>query len=184
MVWTRQDVATEVGVAVLIQGPDGLATLDWADCEGRWRASLARRFGDGSPVYGETDGGRRLRAWLDGDRDAWDGVALMLGGTDFQARVWGALLQVPFGATTTYGQLAAELGLPPGASRAVGAANGANPVSIAVPCHRVVGGDGALTGYAGGLARKAWLLRWEGVALDAGGRRVRAADEGEQLGLL
>ncbi|MGB7819373.1 MAG: MGMT family protein, partial [Ornithinibacter sp.] len=74
---------------------------------------------------------------------------------------------VPWGHTTTYGALAADLGLPPGASRAVGAANGANPLPVVVPCHRVVGADGTLTGYAGGLARKATLLHLEGVATEA-----------------
>ncbi len=82
-------------------------------------------------------------------------------GTPFQKQVWKALADVPFGETTTYGALAARLGKPPGASRAVGAANGANPLAIVVPCHRVIGADGSLTGYAGGLERKRWLLEHE-----------------------
>ena len=74
---------------------------------------------------------------------------------------------MPWGTTTTYGTIAARLGLPPGASRAVGAANGANPLPVVLPCHRVIGADGTLTGYAGGLERKALLLRLEGVATEA-----------------
>jgi methylated-DNA-[protein]-cysteine S-methyltransferase len=82
-------------------------------------------------------------------------------GTAFQRRVWDALRAVPYGATVPYGEIARRLGLPPGASRAVGLANGANPVSIVVPCHRVVGADGSLTGYGGGLDRKRYLLDLE-----------------------
>ncbi len=88
-------------------------------------------------------------------------------GTDFRRRVWRELALVPWGTTTTYGALAARLGLPPGASRAVGAANGANPLPVVLPCHRVVGSDGTLTGYAGGLERKAFLLHLEGVPTEA-----------------
>ncbi len=84
-------------------------------------------------------------------------------GTAFQREVWSALRAIPFGATRSYAQLAAALGRP-SASRAVGGANGRNPLSIIVPCHRVVGADGSLTGYAGGLARKEWLLRHEAQA--------------------
>jgi len=82
-------------------------------------------------------------------------------GTDFRRRVWAALRDIPYGRTTSYGRIAARLGLPPGASRAVGAANGANPIAIVVPCHRVIGADGTLTGYAGGLGRKRTLLDLE-----------------------
>ena len=83
-------------------------------------------------------------------------------GTDFQRRVWTALQQIDYGQTCSYGRLAAQLGRPT-ASRAVGMANGRNPIAIIVPCHRVIGADGRLTGYAGGLDRKRWLLRHEGV---------------------
>ncbi|HEX5532395.1 MAG TPA: methylated-DNA--[protein]-cysteine S-methyltransferase [Actinomycetales bacterium] len=82
-------------------------------------------------------------------------------GTGFQRRVWDALCAIPFGETRSYGEIAAQLGLPPGASRAVGLANGANPISIVVPCHRVIGTSGALTGYGGGLERKRFLLDLE-----------------------
>jgi len=104
-----------------------------------------------------------VRAQLDqyfaGDRQEFD-VPLNLGGTPFQGRVWQALCAIPYGETITYGELARRVGLPT-ASRAVGAANGRNPVSILVPCHRVVGTNGRLTGYGGGLDAKRWLLDWE-----------------------
>jgi len=102
---------------------------------------------------------RQLAEYFAGERTAFD-VPLKLTGTPFQRRVWEELLQIPFGETVTYQELARRLGKP-SASRAVGHANGCNPVSILVPCHRVVGASGKLTGYAGGLARKRWLLEWE-----------------------
>ncbi|MEN8820797.1 MAG: methylated-DNA--[protein]-cysteine S-methyltransferase [Abyssibacter sp.] len=86
-------------------------------------------------------------------------------GTDFQRQVWTALQQIAHGHTCSYGRLAAQLGRPT-ASRAVGMANGRNPIAIIVPCHRVIGADGRLTGYAGGLDRKRWLLRHEGLCID------------------
>lgn len=89
-------------------------------------------------------------------------IALNLDGTAFQRQVWDAQRQIPFGEAWTYGDLARRLGLPMGASRAVGGANGRNPVAIIVPCHRVIGGDGELTGYAGGVERKRHLLTLEG----------------------
>jgi methylated-DNA-[protein]-cysteine S-methyltransferase len=85
-------------------------------------------------------------------------------GTPFQQRVWAALLTIPYGATTTYGKLAESLG-DPRATRAVGLANGRNPIPIVIPCHRVIGADGSLTGYGGGMRRKQWLLAHEGLAL-------------------
>jgi methylated-DNA-[protein]-cysteine S-methyltransferase len=89
-------------------------------------------------------------------------IPLTLNGTAFQRQVWDALRQIPFGEAWTYGDLARRLGLPAGASRAVGGANGRNPIAIIVPCHRVIGGDGELTGYAGGVERKRHLLTLEG----------------------
>ncbi len=88
-------------------------------------------------------------------------LALAPSGTDFQLRVWEQLRRIPFGTTVSYGDIAARLGMPPGASRAVGLANGANPIAIVVPCHRVIGSDGTLVGYAGGLHRKRYLLELE-----------------------
>lgn len=118
----------------------------------------------GSPVLLQAR--EQLAEYFAGGRRAFD-LPLRPAGTAFQRRVWEVLATVPWGTTTTYGAIAARLGLPPGASRAVGAANGANPLPVVLPCHRVIGSDGTLTGYAGGLERKALLLRLEGVATEA-----------------
>ena len=123
----------------------------------------------GSALLGEAH--RQLSEYFAGERRQFE-LPLCPAGTDFQRRVWDLLATVPWGTTTTYGILAARLGLPPGASRAVGAANGANPVPVVLPCHRVVGSDGTLTGYAGGLERKARLLRLELVATEADQRSL------------
>jgi len=101
-----------------------------------------------------------LRAYFDGNLDAIDGLPAAPVGTPFQMDVWNALRRIPCGETTSYGALARQLGRPD-ASRAVGLANGANPVSVVIPCHRVIGADGSLTGYGGGLERKRWLLEHE-----------------------
>ena len=107
-----------------------------------------------------------LAAWFAGDLGALDGLPVKTGGTPFQRAVWKALRDIPAGETRTYGQLATAIGAPR-AVRAVGLANGANPVGVIVPCHRVIGANGTLTGYAGGLERKRWLL-----AHEAAGRRL------------
>jgi methylated-DNA-[protein]-cysteine S-methyltransferase len=101
----------------------------------------------------------QLEAYFAGSRSTFD-VELDLAGTDFQRRVWAGLLEIPYGETISYGELARRVGRP-GASRAVGLANGRNPVAIIVPCHRVIGANGTLTGYGGGLDRKVWLLDHE-----------------------
>ena len=101
----------------------------------------------------------QLEAYFDGRLTRFD-VPLRLEGTEFQRRVWDALLQIPYGETASYGEIAARIGAP-GAARAVGLANGRNPVGIIVPCHRVIGSDGSLTGYGGGLDRKLTLLQLE-----------------------
>ncbi len=101
----------------------------------------------------------QLAAYFAGELQAFD-LPLAAGGTAFQQRVWAALKEIPFGQTWSYGQLALHIGAP-GASRAVGLANGRNPLSIVVPCHRVIGANGSLTGYGGGLERKRWLLAHE-----------------------
>ena len=101
----------------------------------------------------------QLEAYFAGDLDRFD-VNLAPEGTDFQRRVWGALREIPYGETRSYGQLAAAIGRPT-ASRAVGMANGRNPIAVIVPCHRVIGANGALTGFGGGLHRKRALLELE-----------------------
>ena len=111
---------------------------------------------DGQPFAAAS---RQLREYFDGERTEFD-VELALDGTAFQRRVWTALQNIPYGQTISYGQLADQIGQP-SASRAVGLANGKNPVGIIVPCHRVVGADGSLTGYGGGIERKRFLLAHE-----------------------
>ncbi|MFI1205403.1 methylated-DNA--[protein]-cysteine S-methyltransferase (plasmid) [Streptomyces sp. BHT-5-2] len=106
---------------------------------------------------------RRLTAYFDGAREPFT-VECVPRGTDFQQRVWAALEAVPYGTTTTYGAIAAAIGAPRGAVRAIGTAIGANPLLVVRPCHRVIGADGSLTGYAGGLDRKRLLLDLEGTA--------------------
>ena len=104
---------------------------------------------------------RQLTEYFDGTRREFD-LPLRLQGTTFQTRVWRELTEIPYGQTWSYGQLAQRIDKP-SASRAVGLANGRNPISILVPCHRVIGADGSLTGYGGGLERKQWLLAHEGL---------------------
>jgi methylated-DNA-[protein]-cysteine S-methyltransferase len=115
---------------------------------------------------------RAVTAWLDayfaGEQPDFD-LALVMRGTDFQQTVWSALRDIPFGATQTYGDLAARIGRP-GAARAVGSANARNPISVIVPCHRVIGTGGSLTGYGGGIDRKRALLDLERAHLPAGFR--------------
>jgi methylated-DNA-[protein]-cysteine S-methyltransferase len=113
------------------------------------------------PVLVET--ARQLREYFAGRRQSFE-LTLDVSGTPFQRAVWNALLTIPFGETRTYGELARQVGRP-SAARAVGAANGQNPVAIVAPCHRVIGAGGALTGFAGGLDAKARLLRLEGARI-------------------
>jgi methylated-DNA-[protein]-cysteine S-methyltransferase len=111
---------------------------------------------------------RQLKEYFAGTRREFD-LPLRLEGSPFQKRVWRELGEIPYGATWSYGQLAKRIGNP-NASRAVGLANGRNPISILVPCHRVIGADGTLTGYGGGLERKRWLLAHEGFQGDGAGQ--------------
>lgn len=164
---TLDRVATPVGEVLLVTDADGaVRALDFADYEAR----MMRLLGRHSPgfVLGSGRAPEAVRqaveAYFSGDVRALDGVAVKTGGTDFQRTVWAALRTIPAGETRSYGQLAAAIGSPK-AVRAAGLANGQNPVAVIVPCHRVIGASGALTGYAGGLERKRWLLRHEGVAV-------------------
>jgi methylated-DNA-[protein]-cysteine S-methyltransferase len=115
----------------------------------------------------------QLAAYFAGERTDFD-LPLKAHGTEFQRQVWQGLLTIPYGHTTSYGALAAELGNPT-ASRAVGLANGRNPIAVIIPCHRVIGSDGSLTGYGGGLDRKRWLLGHEVATLHRLGQDVRSA---------
>lgn len=123
----------------------------------RARASTGAERSDGEPTLAEAR--RQLAAYFAGQRRAFS-LPLAPQGSPFQLRVWKALQRIPYGETTSYGEIAAAIGAP-GSARAVGAANGANPLPIVVPCHRVIGADGSLTGYGGGIQRKKALLALE-----------------------
>jgi methylated-DNA-[protein]-cysteine S-methyltransferase len=151
-----------IGRILLASNAEGICALDYAGYESRMEGLLTRRFGDFTFRHGADPQQlkRRLQSYFDGELNALDDAAVSLGGTEFQEQVWKALREIPVGHTQTYGELAARLGRAQ-AARAVGHANALNPVAIIVPCHRVIGASSALTGYAGGLARKEWLLRHE-----------------------
>ena len=157
---------TPIGVALMATDEDGvLRAFDWSDHEARLRA-LMDRYNPGVPVdTGAAPAATRaeLTAYFDGDLAAITRIPWRTGGTEFQLSCWRALCDIPAGTTASYGQQAVRIGRPT-AVRAVGLANGANPVGLVVPCHRVIGGNGTLTGYGGGLHRKRWLLRHEGAA--------------------
>jgi len=162
---TLDRVATPVGEVLLVtDGGGAVRALDFADYEERMMRLLSRHA-PGAVLTGgrapETVR-RAVEAYFGGDVGALDGVEVKTGGTDFQRAVWTALRAIPAGETRTYGQLAAAIGSPK-AVRAAGLANGQNPIAVIVPCHRVIGANGTLTGYAGGLERKQWLLAHEGA---------------------
>lgn len=153
---------TSIGLIRFAVRGDALCALGFVEQWPSLLARLERRLGPLS-IHEEADPAgvtSRLRAYLEGDVGALDPIEVDPGGTPVQARVWAALRQIPPGATIAYSELAARLGAPR-AVRAVGTANGANPVSIVIPCHRVIGAAGDLRGYAGGLPRKRWLLALE-----------------------
>lgn len=158
-------IPTPVGALALFARGDAVCGLVFDDHEAEMKKELAARFGDVTFVAArDPAGAATLRRYLAGELDALDEVKVDLGGTDFQRRVWAALRTIPAGATRSYAQLARAIGRP-AAVRAVGAANGRNPVSLIVPCHRVIAADGTLCGYAGGLSRKRWLLQHERALL-------------------
>ena len=162
---TLDRLASPVGEVLVATDADGaVRALDFHDYEARLRRLLIRHYGAVELVEGRAPEPVRqaIQAWFDGDLTALDAVPVRTGGTDFQRSVWKALRDIPAGETRTYGQLAAAIGAPR-AVRAVGLANGANPVGVIVPCHRVIGANGTLTGYAGGLETKRRLLALEGI---------------------
>lgn len=158
MTHIAKTIWSPVGELTLVADAAGLAAILWEnDRPGRVPLGPLRERAD-HPVLVETE--RQLGEYFAGERRRFD-VPLSFAGTDFQKRVWAALLTIPFGETRSYGEIADQLGKP-GASRAVGAANGRNPISIIAPCHRVIGSGGQLTGFAGGLEAKKYLLELEG----------------------
>ncbi len=156
-------VASPVGALTLVASDKGLTAILWEnDDPDRVRLSPLTEV-VGHPVLVAAE--RQLAEYFAGARKAFD-LPLDFQGTDFQKQVWAALLTIPFGETRSYAEIARAIGRPT-ACRAVGAANGKNPISIVAPCHRVIGADGTLTGFAGGLKAKEYLLGLEGLLLAA-----------------
>lgn len=151
--------SSPVGPITLVAADDALVALHMS--EQRYAPEPADL---GEPADDQEDGTlaqavRQLAEYFDGSRTQFD-LPLLMDGTAFQRRVWTALRDIPYGETISYGQLADRIGQP-SASRAVGLANGRNPIGIIVPCHRVIGANGSLTGYGGGIERKSYLLAHE-----------------------
>lgn len=159
------EIESPIGRLALVVGSRGVCVLEFRPEWKRIQRDLERRFGEVNLIRHGDPGGvvTKLRAYLAGDLDALDAIPVDLDGTEFQKKVWRALRRIPAGRTISYGELARRIGSP-AAMRAVGSANGANPVPVIVPCHRVIGASGKLTGYGGGMRRKEWLLRHEGAA--------------------
>lgn len=151
-----------IGEVFLVARGETLCMLDFVDSEDGLARRLARRFNGEPMASAQNPRGltARLRDYFDGDLCAVNDIAVEFRGSPFQEVVWRALRDIPAGRTESYGQLAARIGRPT-ASRAVGHANSQNPIAIVVPCHRVIGANASLTGYAGGIHRKKWLLEHE-----------------------
>ncbi|MGV8955543.1 MAG: methylated-DNA--[protein]-cysteine S-methyltransferase [Cypionkella sp.] len=160
---TLDRIDTPLGEVLLVTDADGaVRALDFHDFEPRMTRLLARHCGAFELVPGAAPARWRdaVKAYFGGDRTALEHVIIRTGGTEFQRAVWAALRAIPPGQTRTYGQIAEAVGSPR-AVRATGMANGQNPIALIVPCHRVIGANGTLTGYAGGVERKRWLLAHE-----------------------
>lgn len=160
-------IATPIGELAIVADEDGrLRAVEWTDHDTNMRRLLRRHYGAGgftlTPARDPAGLGTALRAYFAGELDAIADLPVATGGTEFQRQVWRALRKIPYGKTISYRTLASRIGRPT-AVRAVGHANGSNPISVVVPCHRVIGTDGSLTGYGGGIARKRWLLAHEGA---------------------
>lgn len=161
-------MTSPIGQIVMASDGEALCALDFADFEDRLRNRLHSRYGALTFREGIQPTWRdRLQDYLHGHLHSLDDIPVNTGGTSFQQQVWLALRRIPVGTVLTYGQLAIQLERPT-ASRAIGMANALNPVAIVLPCHRVIGANGSLTGYAGGLHRKQWLLHHEGFPLVKG----------------
>jgi methylated-DNA-[protein]-cysteine S-methyltransferase len=159
-------------MSIVTDDEDRLRAVDWEDHETRMQTLLQRHYGANTFSLRQAPrpsiGRRALENYFAGDLDAVTRLPTLTNGTDFQRDVWDALRRIPVGQTRSYGELAAKIGRP-AAVRAVGLANGCNPIAIFVPCHRVIGADGSLTGFGGGLDRKRWLLTHERALVTAQG---------------
>ena len=163
MGYVSRTVASPVGKLMLVASESGLAAILWEnDDPDRVRLGSIME-GRGHPVLIAAE--RQLAEYFAGERKRFD-LPLDFNGTEFQKQVWSALLTIPFGETRSYAEIARMIGRP-AACRAVGAANGKNPISIVAPCHRVIGANGTLTGFAGGLKAKEYLLQLEGFLVAA-----------------
>jgi methylated-DNA-[protein]-cysteine S-methyltransferase len=160
-------LGTPIGVALLVTDAEGvLRALDWEDYAARMKELLRLQYGAVVLKDARAPGEmlKALSAYFKGDLDRLGTIKWQVAGTPFQQMVWHALPKIPAGTTMSYGALAARLNAPR-ATRAIGHANGSNPISVVVPCHRLIGANGALVKYGGGLSRKRWLLEHEGVTL-------------------
>jgi methylated-DNA-[protein]-cysteine S-methyltransferase len=158
-------IETPIGELEIVADEDGrLRAVEWTEHADRMHQSFRLHYGRISYALKSARDpaglGTALRAYFDGELAAIDGLKVATGGTDFQKSVWKALRSIPCGETISYAMLAKRVGRPK-AVRAVGHANGDNPISVVVPCHRVIGTNGSLTGYGGGIERKRWLLAHE-----------------------
>jgi len=163
MGYVSRTVASPVGKLMLVASESGLAAILWENDDSD-RVRLGSTMEDrGHPVLIAAE--RQLAEYFAGERKRFD-LPLDFNGTEFQKQVWSALLTIPFGETRSYAEIARLIGRP-AACRAVGAANGKNPISIVAPCHRVIGANGTLTGFAGGLKAKEYLLQLEGFLVAA-----------------
>lgn len=158
-------VRSPLGTLTIVAAGDALCGLDFPVGRSRMLARVRSRFPRAALQRRRDPNGyaTRVRAYFSGDLGALDGIAVDCGGTPFEEQVWNALRAIPAGRTTTYRELAAIV-RHPRAVRAVGRANARNPVCLVIPCHRVIGSDGHLRGYGGGIWRKRWLLEYEGAA--------------------
>jgi methylated-DNA-[protein]-cysteine S-methyltransferase len=159
-------IESPLGTILLVADETSLCALDFVGYEARMMGLLQKRYPsvelmDSINPHGFSS---KIHAYLAGDYGSLADIPVNAGGTDFQQLVWQGLRSIPVGTTLSYGELATKLGKPT-AARAVGMANSLNPVAIVVPCHRVIGTKAKLTGYAGGLERKQWLLQHEGIQI-------------------
>lgn len=181
-------IASPIGTILLVTDENILVSLDYEGYEQRMMRLLAKRYDTfdlvelqpGSACYNliERDFLTPIRNYLAGDLTAINNLPVNPGGTKFQAKVWQALRFISAGTVMSYGELARQLGNP-AAVRAVGTTNSLNPISIVLPCHRVIGANGSLTGYAGGLDRKRWLLKHEGLDIN----HLKQKSQEQQLSL-
>lgn len=164
--WIDQ-LHTPIGEMVIVVDSEGnLRATDWNDHDTRMRRLLHQHYGANGfrldPARNPNGVSAVIENYFAGELSAIDKLPVQTAGTPFQREVWRALRDIPCGTTVSYGKLAQQIGRP-AAVRAVGLANGANPIGVVVPCHRVIGSNGALTGYGGGIERKRWLLKHENL---------------------